>query len=90
MHRLGRDTLYSRILNVISCSRLKRRGSGRQIIASLESHEGQRKLATLICDHIDNDSCMVIQAEYLTNKQRPGTWGVDEPVPAVVPEPPKP
>lgn len=91
MHRLDRDTLFIHILNTIHCSRLKRRCSGPPIGASLESDAGQRALAKLICDQIDNDSTMVIQTEFVGfPHQRPGKWGVDEPVPATVPEPPKP
>lgn len=90
MHRLDRDTLFISILNTIQCSRLKRHRSGRQIVHSLESHEGQQQLAGLLCERLDNDSTMVIRAEFVTREQRPGRWGVDEPVPATVPEPPKP
>lgn len=91
MHRLDRDTLFISILNTIHCSRLKRRCSGPPISASLETHEGQRKLAELICSQIDNDSSMVIRTEFVGwPHQRPGKWDVDEPAPARVPEPPKP
>jgi hypothetical protein len=89
MHRLDRDTLYFLIHGVIQCSRLKRHRSGRQITASLDTHEGQSKLAELICRQIDNDSRMVIQTEFVGfPHQRLGTWDVDEPAPARVPIPP--
>ena len=41
-----------------------------------------------ICNKIDNDSAMVIVADMVgfNAGQRRGKWGVDEPVPAVVPE----
>ena len=89
MHRIDRETLFYRIHNLIQCSRIKRHKSI-PIVQSLETHEGQKKLAKLICEAIDNDSSMVIQTEFLTVEQRSGKWGVDEPVPATVPEPPKP
>ena len=90
MHRIDRDTLFYIIQNLIHCSRLKRHRSGRPIIHSLETRQGQEALARLICAAIDNDSSMVIQTEFVTGQQRLGKWGVDEPVPATVPEPPKP
>lgn len=57
-----------------------------------EADEARKALARTICDQIDNDSYMVIvtamigQAPY----QKLGKWGVDEPVPARVPEAPAP
>jgi hypothetical protein len=91
MHRIDRDTLFISLLNLIHCSRLKRRCSGPPILASLETHEGQRKLAELICDRIDNDSTMVIRTEPVGfPHSRPGKWDIDEPAPARVPVPPPP
>ena len=90
MHRLNRDRLYHLLFNIVACSRLKRHRSGSPVNASLESREGQEQLVKLLCDQLDNDSYMVLQAEFVSAKQRLGSWGVDEPVPATVPEPPKP
>jgi hypothetical protein len=92
MHRISRTDLYHTIYGVITCSRLKRRSAGRQIHASLETQEGQSAVTHLICDAIDNDSRMVIATEMVGfgHGARHGKWGVDEPVPAKVPEPPKP
>ena len=44
------------------------------------------------CDRIDNNSYMVIVTEIIGQApyQKLGVWGVDEPLPATVPEPPKP
>lgn len=92
MHRISRTDLYHSIYGVLVCSRLKRRTGGRQIHASLETQEGKSAVAELICQAIDNDSRMVIQAEMIGfgSASRAGKWGVDEPVPATVPEPPRP
>ena len=90
MHRLDHDTLYLRIHNLIQCSRIKRH-KHIPIVHSLESHEGQRELAKLICEAIDNDSTMIIRTDFIGfPHQRHGKWDVDEPAPAKVPEPPKP
>ena len=91
MHRISRQDLFSTIYGVIACSRLKRRTGGRQIYASLDTQQGASAVAELICQAIDNDSKMVISTEMVGQTwPRPGKWGVDEPVPAIVPEPPKP
>lgn len=91
MHRISRQDLFSTIYGVIACSRLKRRSAGRQVHASLDTQQGAAAVAELICDAIDNDSKMVISAEMVGHTwPRLGKWGVDEPVPATVPEPPKP
>jgi len=91
MHRISRTDLYHTIYGVIACSRLKRRSAGRQIHTSLDTQEGASKVTELICDAIDNDSKMVISTEMLPGTwPHLGKWGIDEPVPAKVPEPPKP
>ena len=54
-----------------------------------EADEARAALARSICDKIDNDSYMVIVSEMIaqtTPYPRRGKWGVDEVVPAVVPE----
>ena len=53
----------------------------------LEADQGRDEMAKLICDQLDNDSSMVIVAEMVgaTHAVR-GKWGVDEPVPATVPD----
>ena len=88
MHRVDRETLYHLIRSVIHGSRLKRHKST-PITASLETQEGQTRLAELLCQQIDNDSRMVIQTEWVGGNIRLGRWGEDEPVPATVPVPPK-
>ena len=88
MHRISRRDLADSINVLITCSRLKRRTGGRQITASLDTHEGAIALTELICNAIDNDSRMVIATEMVD--QRPGKWGVDEPIPARVPVAPLP
>jgi len=58
-----------------------------------EADWARQQLARTICDKIDNDSYMVIVTEMIataTPYPRRGKWGVDEPVPAVVPAAPKP
>ena len=57
-----------------------------------ERDKARGELARKICDQIDNDSAMVIVTEMicLAEKRYRGKWGVDEPVPATVPEPPPP
>ena len=58
-----------------------------------EADEARGELARSICDKIDNDSYMVIVTEMIalsTPYPRRGAWGVDEPVPAVVPVAPRP
>jgi hypothetical protein len=91
MHRISRSDLLHTIYTVITCSRLKRRTGGRQIHASLDTQEGQAAVTELICNAIDNDSKMVIATEMVGDfYKRRGKWGVDEPVPAAVPDAPKP
>ena len=92
MHRLSRLDLQCLIHNIIVCSRLKRHRSGRPILHSLETSEGKAQLTELICDQIDNDSVMVIAAEGVGfgSSYRRGKWGIDEPVPAIVPVAPSP
>lgn len=57
-----------------------------------EADWARKELARTICDRIDNDSYMVIATETVGMEpyRKPGKWGVDEPVPAIVPVPPKP
>jgi len=92
MHRLSRLELQCLVHNIIVCCRLKRHRSGRPISHSLETPEGKAQLTDLICAQIDNDSVMVIAAESVGfgSSARRGKWGIDEPTPATVPEPPKP
>ena len=91
MHRISRFDLFSIIYGVIACIRLKRRTGSRQIHASLETQQGASAVAEMICEAIDNDSKMVISTEMVGQTwPRLGKWGVDEPVPAIVPELPKP
>ena len=59
----------------------------------VEADEARDALAKSICDKIDNDAYMVIVTEMIaktTPYPRRGKWGVDEPVPAVVPRAPRP
>ena len=58
-----------------------------------EADKARDALARSICDKIDNDAYMVIVTEMIaltTPYPRRGKWGVDEPVPAVVPKAPPP
>jgi hypothetical protein len=55
-----------------------------------ERDKARDALTRSICDRIDNDSYMVIVTEMVarsTPYPRRGKWGVDEPVPANVPQP---
>lgn len=92
MHRISREDLFSTIYVIITCSRLKRRTGGRQVLDSLETQKGQSAVAELICNALDNDSTMVIRTETVgpAHKAQRGKWGIDEPVPATVPPPPPP
>ena len=49
-------------------------------------------MARSICGQVDNDGYMVIVTELigLAPTSRRGAWGIDEPVPAEVPEAPPP
>jgi hypothetical protein len=54
-----------------------------------ERDKARDALTRSICDRIDNDSYMVIVTEMVarsTPYPRRGKWGVDEPVPANVPQ----
>lgn len=58
-----------------------------------EADEARAAPTRSICEKINIDSYMVIVTEMIartTPYPRLGKWGVDEPVPAVVPEPPPP
>ena len=58
-----------------------------------EADEARDELTRNICDKIDNDAYMVIVTEMIartTPYPHRGKWGVDEPTPATVPEPPRP
>ena len=87
MHRLPRFRLIDLIAVILATARKETKTK----MASknpLEADQGRSEMAALICDQIDNGSSMVIVTEMVGEAHvgRRGKWGVDEPVPAVVPE----
>ena len=92
MHRAARRDLEALVFVAIATaprlvkSRLRSR-------LPHEADEARKALAQSICARIDNDSYMVIVTEMIartTPYPHRGKWGVDEPTPATVPEPPRP
>lgn len=92
MHRVARRDLEALVFVAIATapSLIKRKLTSKLLE---ERDEARRHLAQSICAKIDNDSYMVIVSELVAQSSpypRRGAWGVDEPVPATVPEPPAP
>jgi hypothetical protein len=92
MHRLPRNDLEALVHVAIATAPplIKRKLKSK---LPHEADEARSELAQSICDKIDNDSFMVIVTEMIaqtTPYPRRGKWGVDEPVPAEVVEPPPP
>ena len=91
MHRIARRDLEALVYVAIACASdsIKR---GMKSKLPHEAQDARSALARSICDRIDNDSYMVIVTELIVQaeKRYRGKWGVDEPVPATVPEPPAP
>ena len=91
MHRIARADLEAIVYVAIACASdsIKRRMKSK---LPHEAQQARSELASSICDKIDNDSYMVIVTELIeqAEKRYRGRWGVDEPVPATVPEPPPP
>ena len=55
--------------------------------------KARQTLTRSICEKLDNDSYMVIVTEMVARTSpypHLGKWGIDEPVPATVPQPPPP
>lgn len=90
MHRVARRDLEALVFVAIATAPplIKRKLKSKLLE---ERDEARRALAQSICEKIDNDSYVVIVTELIartTPYPRLGQWGVDEPVPATVPEPP--
>ena len=87
MHRIARADLEAIVYVAIACAppAIKR---GMKSKLPHEAQEARSALARMICDQIDNDGAMVIVPELicLAEKRYRGKWGIDEPVPATVPE----
>jgi len=89
MHRIARRDLEALVYVAITCAPPAiKRGLKSRLLEERDKARGE--LARRICDQIDNDSYMVIVSEMIcrAEKQYRGAWGVDEPVPATVPESP--
>jgi len=91
MHRVARQDLEALVFVALATAPPTVR---RKLTSKLphEADAARDALAKSICDRIDNNSYMVIVAEIIGQApyQKLGVWGVDEPLPATVPEPPKP
>jgi hypothetical protein len=91
MHRIARKDLEALVYVAITCAPpLIKRGMKSKLLDERDKARGE--LARMICERIDNDSYMVIVTEMIgeAHKRYRGKWGVDEPVPATVPLPPRP
>ena len=92
MHRVSRIDLESLVVVALATAPALIKSKLRSRLPH-EADEARDALARSICDKIDNDAYMVIVTEMIaktTPYPRRGHWGVDEPVPAVVPEAPRP
>ena len=91
MHRIARADLEALVYVAIACASpaIKR---GMKSKLPNEAQQARSALARSICDKIDNDSYMVIVTELIgdAEQRRRGAWGLDEPVPATVPQAPPP
>jgi hypothetical protein len=91
MHRIARADLEALVYVAITCAPDSiKRGMKSKLLADRDKARGA--LARSICEKIDNDSYMVIVTELIgeAHQARRGAWGIDEPLPATVPEPPPP
>ena len=89
MHRLPRRDLEALVFVAIATAPPAiKRGLKSKLLE--ERDKARKALAQSICAKIDNDSFMVIVTELIGQQpyKRLGNWGVDEPMPATVPEPP--
>jgi len=92
MHRVSRIDLESLVVVALATAPALVRSKLKSKLPH-EADEARDALARSICDKIDNDAYMVIVTEMvatMTPYPRRGHWGRDEPVPAVVPVPPRP
>ena len=92
MHRVSRIDLESLVVVALATAPALVRSKLKSKLPH-EADEARDALARSICDKIDNDAYMVIVTEMIaktTPYPRRGKWGVDEPVPAVVPRAPRP
>ena len=91
MHRVARRDLETLVFVAIATapSAIKR-GLKSKLLA--ERDKARKDLTRSICEKLDNDSYMVIVTELIGEayQARLGKWGVEEPVPATVPQPPPP
>jgi hypothetical protein len=91
MHRIARADLEALVYVALTCAPDSiKRGLKSKLLE--ERDKAREALARKICEKIDSDSAMVIVTELIGEAQQRhrGKWGVDEPVPATVPEPPPP
>ena len=87
-HRLSRIDLEALVYVALTCAPdAIKRGLKSKLLEERDKARGA--LAQSICDKIENVSAMVIVSELIGEAQERhrGKWGVDEPVPATVPEP---
>jgi len=92
MHRLARIDLEALVVVALATAPALIKSKLRSKLPH-EADEARDALARSICDKIDNDAYMVIVTEMIaktTPYPRRGHWGVDEPIPAVVPKAPLP
>ena len=91
MHRVARRDLEALVFVAIATAPPAiKRGLKSKLLQERDKARGE--LARMICEQIDNDSCMVIVTELISREadRIRGTWGVDEPVPATVQQSPPP
>lgn len=91
MHRLPRKDLEAIVFVAIAtASPAIKRGLKSKLLTDRD--KARKELTQSICQKLDNDSYMVIVAELVGEayQARLGKWGVDEPLPATVPQPPPP
>lgn len=92
MHRVARRDLEALVFVAIATAPPAiKRGLKSKLLTDRD--RARQELARSICEKVDNDSYMVIVTEMIartTPSPHRGTWGVDEPVPATVPQPPLP
>jgi hypothetical protein len=87
MHRLSRAQLETMIAVTLATAPPLVKSKLRSKLTT-DKDWARGELAKLIAAHLDNDSSMVVVTEMLRilPYDRPGKWGVDEPMPASLPE----
>jgi len=89
MHRLSRQEIETLVAVTLATAPHLVKSKLRSKLTT-DKDWARGELAKLIAAQFDNDSSMVVVTEMLRAMpyDRPGKWGIDEPVPATVPEPP--